>query len=158
MQKELRWNAARLLCKEKKNDRHRQCPAYLSHSLLQSLCLSLPSACMFMYGHRQFHITCVPTAVWASACVCLCQWASFVPFPRVNIIVDHMKATWGSANPPLAEPSFNSFITVKSHGDLRFSECYMLQRVVKLITALDEHLIYSLSLSPPHVHSVFKAL
>lgn len=42
-------------------------------SFLSFLFLSLSlSLCIFMYGHRNFHITCVPTAVGVSACVCLC--------------------------------------------------------------------------------------
>lgn len=55
-------------------------PPYLPHSLspaslpIPLFCssLSLP-LCVFIYGRRQFHIARVPTAVWVSACVSLCQ-------------------------------------------------------------------------------------
>lgn len=57
---------------------HISLPCISSPSLL-SLSLSL-SLSLYMFMYRQFHITCVPTAVWVSACVCLCLCGSLCHF------------------------------------------------------------------------------
>lgn len=120
----------------RKTDPHRQCPS-TPLSLFLSLAFPFPfcfSLSIFMYGPRQFHITCVPTAVWVSACVCLCLCSSLCYFLMSTSLWTTSEQV--STNPVTAEPCSNSSTTAKAHSDPRFRKCYILQWAVTLITAL----------------------
>lgn len=117
---------------------------------------SLPR-CMFMHGRKEFHTTCVPTAVWVSGRVCLV-------FCTISLCQRQCGPHQSKADATVtADLSFNTLTSGKSHIDQCFQKpCMPLGKAHYCAISLDEVLIYILTshvqdiLPEPYYSSTFE--